>query len=417
MPDGEVGTFKDNKSAPIHRWFQYPAGFSYRAVVHALDRFPLPPGGAVYDPFAGTGTTLVVCKGRGVRSVGVEAHPLVARIARTKVAWEVDLKALRSEAERFLRSLPARPPAGRSLDRLPELVRKCYSRDNLARLLAIREHLGTLPAPMHDVFEVALVGTLRSASAAATGWPYIAPRKRIQEREAYRTYGEALHRCVEDLGSTPPEGRSVEARVLEADARDPPIRPGTVDLAFTSPPYLNNYDYADRLRLETYFLGMAQNWAEISERFRSRLVVSATTQVQRQDGPPEERVMRAVHRVAPEVAAELAEKVRTLSEVRHHRRGKKNYDLMVARYFEDMTRAIGATRRVLRPGAHFVLILGDSAPYGVPIPTEEYLGRIGVGLGFRHYTLEPLRARGGKWRSNPQRHHVPLKESWLILEA
>lgn len=413
--DGEVGTFKDNKTAPIHRWFQYPAGFSYRAVEHALDLFPVAGGGSVYDPFAGTGTTLVVCKGRGVRSVGVEAHPLVARIARTKVAWEVDGTSLAREAERFLRSLPRHPPSGKRVDGLPELVRKCYSRENLARLLAVRDRLDSVPPELRDLFEVALVGTLRSASAAATGWPYIAPRKRIQEREAYATYAEAVRRCIDDLATTAPETRHVESKVLEADARDPPLPPGKVDLAFTSPPYLNNYDYADRLRLETYFLGMAATWADISERFRSRLVVSATTQVQRRDGSPEDRVLRAVEGVEPVVARELSRKVRALSEVRYRRRGKKNYDLMVARYFEDMTRALAATQRALRPGGAFVLILGDSAPYGVPIPTEEYLGRIGVGTGFRSYQVHPLRERGGKWRSNPQRHHVPLKESWLVL--
>ena len=57
----EIGTFKDNKAAPIHRWFQYPAGFSFHAVERALDTFAIGPGRTVLDPFAGAGTTLVAC--------------------------------------------------------------------------------------------------------------------------------------------------------------------------------------------------------------------------------------------------------------------------------------------------------------------------------------------------------------------
>ncbi|MCX7840405.1 MAG: hypothetical protein N2559_13280, partial [Anaerolineae bacterium] len=56
------------------------------------------------------------------------------------------------------------------------------------------------------------------------------------------------------------------------------------------------------------------------------------------------------------------------------------------------------------------------APYGVHIPTEEYLGKLGVGIGFQRYEIQQLRTRGEKWNHNPQRHKVALRESVLILE-
>jgi hypothetical protein len=96
--------------------------------------------------------------------------------------------------------------------------------------------------------------------------------------------------------------------------------------------------------------------------------------------------------------------------------GKKSYDLMVAGYFNDMLPMMQQVYRVLKPGAAFFLILGDSAPYGVHIPTEEYLGQLGQAIGFRSYTLQSLRERGGKWKANPQRHSVMLKEGLLILQ-
>ncbi len=88
---------------------------------------------------------------------------------------------------------------------------------------------------------------------------------------------------------------------------------------------------------------------------------------------------------------------------------------MVAGYFNDMLRVFQETFRVLKPGAPFLLILGDSAPYGVYIPTDTYLGEIGKAVGFARYDIEELRTRGGKWKENPQRHQVPLKEYILTL--
>lgn len=57
----------------------------------------------------------------------------------------------------------------------------------------------------------------------------------------------------------------------------------SVDHVFTSPPYLNNFDYSDRTRLELYFWGLAKNWKDITDRVRSKLMTSATTQILRSD--------------------------------------------------------------------------------------------------------------------------------------
>jgi hypothetical protein len=95
--------------------------------------------------------------------------------------------------------------------------------------------------------------------------------------------------------------------------------------------------------------------------------------------------------------------------------GKKSYDLMVAGYFNDMVKVLYQVYRVLKSGAPLVLVLGDSAPYGIHIPTDRYLGELALGLGFRRYTIQTLRQRGGKWRDNPQRHKVPLREVILTV--
>jgi hypothetical protein len=80
-----------------------------------------------------------------------------------------------------------------------------------------------------------------------------------------------------------------------------------------------------------------------------------------------------------------------------------------------MLDVIRETCRVLKPRSAFVLILGDSAPYGVYIPTDRYLGELGLAVGFAKYEVEELRTRGGKWKNNPQRHDVALKECILTL--
>ena len=69
----------------------------------------------------------------------------------------------------------------------------------------------------------------------------------------------------------------------------------------------------------------------------------------------------------------------------------------------------------MKPGGAAVFILGDSAPYGVHIPTDELVAKIALGVGFSHYEIAVLRQRGGKWKNNPQRHNVALREAILTI--
>src|SRR5690606_2984215 len=96
--------------------------------------------------------------------------------------------------------------------------------------------------------------------------------------------------------------------------------------------------------------------------------------------------------------------------------GKKSYDHLVSGYFNDIFQVLRDVYRVLKPGRRAIFVLGDSAPYGVHIPTDELIGRLGVAVGFSGYALEILRTRGGKWKDNPQRHTVELRESIVTLK-
>ena len=188
----------------------------------------------------------------------------------------------------------------------------------------------------------------------------------------------------------------------------------SVDLIVTSPPYLNNYDYADRTRLETYFWGIHGSWADITRDVRDHLIMAATTQVRMTSmngivGCP---MIRELDR---EIHSELLDIITRLKHMRSVKSGGKTYDYMVAGYFEDMLQVLKGAWDVLKPGGHFVLVLGDSAPYGVHIPTEEIVGRLAVSAGFSSYHIEQIRTRGGKWGHNPQRHKVPLRESILTI--
>ena len=422
------GTFKDSLKAPIHSWFTYPAGFSYKAVESSIKQYEIKPLEFIYDPFMGSGTTNVVAKKLGISSYGCDAHPFVFKIAKTKLNWDIkltDVSAAIKTLFDLIEGYQNRYDDKIILeDRFPELVLKCYEKESLFKLLLIRDCLfdSDLSQEMKEFLMVSLTYVLREVSTAATGWPYIAPNKNkitSQTKDVFAEFKIASFKMVKDIESMLREvdenSLNSQHNLFNLDSRDTKnfIQDNSVHHIFTSPPYLNNYDYADRTRLEMYFFGYAKNWADITQQVRKKLMTSATTQTSR--GDTRYILSPKIQDRAPKIYSILDSAIEKLGKIRLTKGGKKSYDLVVAGYFNDIFEVLQDCYRVLKPGKKAVFVLGDSAPYGVYLPTDELIGELGVAVGFSSYKIDVLRTRGEKWKKNPQRHTEKLRESIVIL--
>jgi len=84
---------------------------------------------------------------------------------------------------------------------------------------------------------------------------------------------------------------------------------------------------------------------------------------------------------------------------------------MIAHYFHDLAQVWVSLRRVTRPDGRVCFVVGDSAPYGVHVPVERWLGKLAVAAGFKDYRFEKLRDRNTKWKN--RKHKVLLHEGRL----
>lgn len=422
----EWGTFKDSLKAPIFGWFTYPAGFSYKAVEFSFKQERLKPGDTVYDPFMGSGTTNLVAQMMNINSYGVEAHPFVFPITKCKMNIDVDLKEVVCQVNKVADHVKKTPVDSfeltEMLDReFPELVRKCFLPETLYELMLIRNAIRKIKNKDVQLFlNTGLICTLRSVSIAATGWPYIAPNKikiTSLSKKGLETYFNFIGKMIEDVTCFRMKTGDYNSihNIFLGDSRDTSeyIPNEIADHIFTSPPYLNNFDYADRTRLEMYFMGDAHNWSDICDKVRTRLITSATTQINRGDSKYE--FLDGFKKDNPTEYDFLSKAVIELGERRKTKGGKKSYDLLVSGYFNDMYQILKDNYRILKPGHTAKYILGDSAPYGVHIPTDELIGKIGCNIGFKDYKIDLLRTRGDKWKNNPQRHDVKLRETIVTL--
>ena len=185
-----------------------------------------------------------------------------------------------------------------------------------------------------------------------------------------------------------------------------------ITLVVTSPPYANNYDYADATRLELTFLGEIEGWGDLQSHVRQHLIRSCTQHV------PDSQVDLPNILARPELDAirdELEPVCDELGELRQNHGGKKTYHNMVACYFLDLAQAWLALRRVCDSPSDVCFVIGDSAPYGVHVPTIDWLGQLAIAAGFQDFTFTKTRDRNTKWKN--RKHRVPLCEGELWVRG
>ena len=113
------------------------------------------------------------------------------------------------------------------------------------------------------------------------------------------------------------------------------------------------------------------------------------------------------------IREELKAKFDLLAKERENHGGKKNYHLMIVAYFYDLAQVFNTLSKKTSDNCKMCFVIGDSAPYGIYIPVDEWLGKLAINSGFKSFSFEKLRDRNIKWKN--RKHRVPLKEGRLWI--
>jgi DNA modification methylase len=383
------------RSHSVHRWFNFIAGFSPE-LVHACVGMEDAKDGAtmrLLDPFSGCGTAPLAARQLGCSAVAYEPHPFFAIISEAKAnsaRYWGDLSLIHAALGRGLlrqddHGLVISQSAG-------EFLGKMFREEDLLMLHSARRELNERGLGDNPMAILILSRMLDHCCFAATDGIYKAPTTSKRTISPKAALDKVIAMIIEDerdarLGSGLVHIYESSSEIMDELDTD------SVDVVVTSPPYLNNFDFAEMTRMYLYFWGLAGSWGQISERVRSRLIVNTTTALKghkdRQD------IYRNSLPENVRMAADAAVKI--LSVRRSERAGKKEYDLLVYPYLSQMQKVLRETLRVLKPGAPFHMMVSDAALYGVHLPAPQWLAEIMVEAGFHDVQCEMVRPRGHRW--------------------
>ncbi len=411
-----TGTFTDNMKLPIHRWFRYSAGFSAEWVEKVLKELNLDKNSLLLDPFAGSATAMISAAKVGIRSYGLETHPFVRRIGQAKLNWNIDEKTFLKHVNETISRAKGLEP--KTIFRENSLLKKCYTDEILKCLESLRLAYLSLSSTESSEWKLvwlAITSILRECSGVGTAqWQYVLPNK--EKKRVMEPYFALLNKAMtmaSDINYAKRSGFSNEHELLDDDAREiKSIKEKSIDCVITSPPYPNNYDYADATRLEMTFWHEIDSWGDLHGAVRKHLVRSCSQHTSK-DKLELDKILKEP--ILDPIREEITEVCQELSNIRLEKGGRKTYHTMIAAYFVDMGKTWKILRKVCKEEAKICFVIGDSAPYGVYTPVEKWFEILALSAGFRNCTFEKIRDRNIKWKN--RKHRVPLKEGNLWVEG
>ena len=368
-------------------------------------------GDMVLDPFGGTGTVALEALLAGKKALQADANPLARLIAqvKTRTLSEAELADGFAAVEtRFRLARAGKAPPVVNID-------YWYSPVNIRALCRLKTAiLGERHKPVRDFMLVTFSAVARRASRADPRFSVPVRRadvasenpedkSRVWEQFAAQFRSNAVRfsnlrrfgfksRALHCAGA---DARHLTV-VSEWDApKSKPLPDASVDLIITSPPYAGAQKYIRASSLSLGWLGLAGT-GQLRTFERRNIGREHLDKCELDD--------------LPKTGLGGADAFIEIVASHNRRRGA-----IIATYLTEMKTALAEAVRVLKPGGHFVLVIGDNQVCGREFTSSTYLTEVltDLGLDVRLKLVDEIRSRG----LITKRHASAgiIAREWIIL--
>jgi DNA modification methylase/SAM-dependent methyltransferase len=407
----EAVTFVENKKSPIHRWYPLTQGFSERLVLALLRDLKASSQTIVLDPFAGCGTTNLVCRLEGIPSNGIEISPLMVWLANVKIKkWA---KNELEDAIHYVKRAEIALGESNSLY-FQSYLSKAYAPFILKQLCGIAEFVKRekFTNEQKDFLLAGLVGITEQVSLIrkhGSHYRFMNASENIglqklntqlisPDADIKPIYMNKLDEMLVDICLRPMPTSEPSCLIAKGDARNMPFSNDSADIVITSPPYLNRNNYIAQQKTELALLGLVTN----SEQYRQLVRQTLRSHVEAQfESKPQSHY------------EEVSKIIGALSLTENN---NPKIPHMIAGYFEDLGLVIRELSRVVKKGGECAFVVANSRWGGIVVPVDHLLMKIAEQNGFEATRILVTRLKGNSPQQMRRYGRIPLRESIVVFK-
>lgn len=245
-----------NATKDIHSIHPYPAKFIPEIPRNLLDVLPIPEGTAVFDPFCGSGTTLVEAQSRGIPSIGVDLNPIACLISKVKTTPLSDTFLDYAE-------MCANNAQNNSEDYQFEIpnVNHWFKKDIQDAISSLVKEIDKVEdGSTRDALRLALSSIIVRVSNQESDTRYAAKEKNVDKDDVFSNFLAACQKYKLYINETI-FNNNVPVQVLNKSILEvsPFDLKRSIGMVITSPPYPNAYEYWLYHKYRMWWLGYNPN--------------------------------------------------------------------------------------------------------------------------------------------------------------
>lgn len=390
---------KQNTRYSVHGLHEYKGKFNPQIVRSILTVFGIKENNCIFDPFCGSGTTLVEAAQNNISSHGTDINPLAVFIANTKIkALAIDWKYLKKSGEDLFRIYELKRVRFiyNEDDPRKQYLAKWFPNNILADIECLKVSLQEISLEVRDIYLVLISNLLRDYSLQeptdlrirrrTSPFPNVTLIESLKISLKLLVHSMAKFQNIKGIIHSNNQAFNVDIR----NSKNFQLKQGQFDFAITSPPYATALPYIDTQRLSLIWLNFIQP-IEL-KRLESILVGSREFEAKVEQIRWLEKLIINESNLPPDVYQFCQVIARRLKNSDGFR--KQAVPSLLYRYFVDMKNSFAEIRKLIRKDGQFALIVGHNhtmvGNVRTDIDTPMLLSIIGEDVGFKIHEITPL---------------------------
>ena len=319
-------------------------------------------GLSVLDPFMGSGTTAVETLISGNHPWGTEMDPFARMIAdvSTTIFSPTELKRLQQTYSK----IQERWPSCNAMP-TPDLVgiEHWFKQEDFQDLLKLKACILTIsPKKYLPYFLAAFADCIKPVSLMErqSTKPYISTKYTKETKSVFDSFEyshNAHYNAIKAMSAIATPSPIVW---IGNDATNFKAEEDSIDMAITSPPYINALDYTRCIKVESAMCDLTDT--------------KGTAFLRKMQVGHEARRHQGITEIVEQTFSSYYQQIADVDKERAR---------TCLAYFNDLYKNLVCVHKVLKVGSIYHMIIGDNTIRGVDIPTHEIIAHLGEGIGYK----------------------------------
>ena len=393
----ELVNFKKNLNIPRHSWFEIKEGYSADLVNNLINDLKIKKeSGYIFDPFSGSGTTVLQSSILGFKSLGIEVNPFLFFLSKVKcINYSVKYEFYKKKFVNLNieKLVPFKSPK--------LTISKKLFENQLEIILKIKNWIKNInDKNTRDLFFCAFLCSLDKCSYAKKDGNGLKYPKNKKPENFNKIFIDNINKFIYETKKIKilKNPFFYQGNCLEIIKQNSFVKKfkNKVSLCLFSPPYANCFDYTEVYKTELWFGDFIDEYKKLKK--LRNLTLSSH-----------------LNKDLPDINT-MNEIKLYINKIKKKKLWSPKIIRMIKNYFFEMSILLKNIYNLLNNNGKCVIVVGNSSYGNIVIPTDKILEKISKKIGFKKTHIIEARRLG---TSSQQYKNIDypnkLRESLVIL--